>query len=213
MRSGEIGAGRGLNQTAISVDATAAARPVRAAFDRRALAGVRVPNDVAYDDAARDYPRSKKSRARSTPSRPSYSVRRSTILGRNVSVTVKTLCQGGHAMRHTDKQHLVYARFTSTIRAQIKTLITPALIEEHRLKPLGQNSDSLERVKNFFSRPPSYGLYARIPCREWQVIRLPIRSGEPPRAVDSAVYDDERTACHAVFLHHVTDLMTPGEPA
>lgn len=110
-----------------------------------------------------------------------------------------------------DKQHLVYARFNTALRRHIKTLITPALIEEHRLKPLGQNSDALERVKNFLSRPPSYALYSKVPLREWQVIRVPIEPGAPPRPIDNSVYRDERTAYHAVFLQHIADLMAHGD--
>jgi branched-chain amino acid transport system permease protein len=110
-----------------------------------------------------------------------------------------------------DKQPLVYARFTATLRAQIKTLITPALIEEHRLKPLGQNSDALERVKNFLSRPPSYALYSKVPMREWQIIRMPITPGLPPQPIDEIIYRDERTAYHAVFLQHLAELMVPGD--
>lgn len=107
----------------------------------------------------------------------------------------------------SDKQHLVYARFTAKLRTHIRTLITPALIEEHRLKPLGQGGDALERVKNFLCRPPTYGLYSRVPMREWQVIRLPITPGKPPQPIDSTIFRDESSAYHAVFLKHLEDLM------
>ena len=110
-----------------------------------------------------------------------------------------------------DKQHLVYTRFNTTLRAQIKALITPALIEEHRLKPLGQGSDALQRVKNFLSRPPSYALYSKVPLQEWQVIRMPIKPGLPPQPIDDVIYRDERTAYHAVFLQHLADIMTQGD--
>ena len=106
-----------------------------------------------------------------------------------------------------DKQHLVYARFTAALRAQIKSLITPALIEEHRQQPLGQGSDALERVKNFLSRPPTYALYARVPMREWQIIRMPIASGQPPQPIDAVCYRSEIEAYHAVFLKHVAELI------
>ena len=105
-----------------------------------------------------------------------------------------------------DKQHLVYARFTATLAEQIRNLITPALIEEHRLKPLGQGSDALERVKNFFSRPPLFGLYARHAMREWQIIRLPVAGDRGPQPIDDTVYNTERDAYHAVFLKHVATL-------
>lgn len=106
-----------------------------------------------------------------------------------------------------DKQHLVYARFTADLRTQIKSLITPALIEEHRRRPLGQGSDALERVKNYFQRPPSYGLYSRAAMREWQVIRLPVVPGQPPQPLDDVVHTDEASAYHAVFLRHVADVL------
>ncbi len=117
----------------------------------------------------------------------------------------------GGAVKTPDKQHLVYARFNEAKRAEIKGLITGALIEEHRRKPLGQGSDALQRVKNFFSRPPTYALYSRVPMRTWQVIRMPITPGQPPQPVDEVVFDDEMTAYHAVFLRHVADLLADGE--
>ena len=106
-----------------------------------------------------------------------------------------------------DKQHLVYARFTAGLKTQIKSLITPALIEEHRLKPLGQTSDALERVKNYLSRPPAYGLYARVPMREWQIIRLPVVSGAPAAPIDQTIFRSEDEAYHAVFIKHIEDLL------
>jgi len=109
-----------------------------------------------------------------------------------------------------DKQHLVYARFNEAKRAEIRGIITAALIEEHRRKPLGQGSDALERVKNFFSRPPTYALYSRVAMREWQIIRMPITPGQPPQLVDDVVHTDEMAAYHAVFLRHVADLMADG---
>ncbi len=106
-----------------------------------------------------------------------------------------------------DKQHLVYARFTAALKVQIKSLITPALIEEHRLRPLGQTSDALERVKNYLSRPPTYGLYSRVPMHDWQIIRLPVASGAPAQPIDPMIYRSEAEAYHAVFLKHLEDLL------
>lgn len=107
----------------------------------------------------------------------------------------------------SDKQHLVYAQFNITLRAHIKTLITAALIEEHRQQPLGQGSDALERIKNYFSRPPLFGLYSRTPMREWQIIRLPVALAQGPQPIDDTVFTREREAYHAVFLKHVAHLM------
>ncbi len=106
-----------------------------------------------------------------------------------------------------DRQNIVYQRFTQEMKARIRALVTEDLIDEHRRQPLGQHSDALERVLNFLRRPPSYGLYARVPCREFQLIRLPITAGAPPAPLDDTVYTDEHSALHAVFLRHIADLM------
>ena len=80
-----------------------------------------------------------------------------------------------------DRQELVHARFTAKLRRELRALITEDLIDEHRRQPFGQHSDALERVLNFLRRPPHYGLYARKPCREYQIVRLPIAPGAMPK--------------------------------
>ena len=42
-----------------------------------------------------------------------------------------------------DKQMQTYALFNARLKGEIKALITPDLIEEHRRKPLGRHSDCL----------------------------------------------------------------------
>ena len=107
----------------------------------------------------------------------------------------------------SDQQLATYARFTEALKAELRKLITPDLIEEHRRKPLGQHSDTLERVLNFFRRPPSYGLYSTKPYREYRLIRLPVKPGASPTPLDETVYTQKNEAVHAVFLRHVQDLM------
>lgn len=106
-----------------------------------------------------------------------------------------------------DKQHQAYALFNARLKSEVKALITPALIEEHRRKPLGRHSDDLERVLNFFRRPPAYALYSRVPMREWQIIRLPIAPDAPPTPLDDTVHRSEAEAMHALFMRNVDDLM------
>jgi branched-chain amino acid transport system permease protein len=107
----------------------------------------------------------------------------------------------------SDQQVIAYVRFTDRLKAELRTLCTAELIEEHRRKPLGQHSDALERVLNFFRRPPSYGLYSTKPYREYRLIRLPVKPGATPTPLDGTVYTDKNEAMHAVFLCHVRDLM------
>jgi branched-chain amino acid transport system permease protein len=110
-------------------------------------------------------------------------------------------------MATVDRQHQAYALFNARLKAEIRASITPALIAEHRAKPLGRHSDALERVLNFFRRPPAYALYSRTPMREWQLIRLPIAAGSPPAPLDDTVYTSEAEAMHALFTRHVDDLL------
>ena len=106
-----------------------------------------------------------------------------------------------------DRQRLVYARFTQKLAADLRLLVNEDLIEEHRRKPLGQHTDALERLLLYFRRAPTYALYSRKPCREYQVIRLPVTATSTPTPVDDTVYTDKNAALHAVFLLHLQDFM------
>ena len=109
-----------------------------------------------------------------------------------------------------DRQLLVYARFNEEQQAQMRPLITEDLIDEHRRRPLGQHSDTLMRLLNMFRRAPVFALYSRVPCREFQVIRLPVVEGSEPIPVDDIVYTDQNEALHAVFLRNLELLMRSG---
>lgn len=106
-----------------------------------------------------------------------------------------------------DRQLLAYARFMDELKAQLRSVVTEDLIEEHRRRPLGQHSDGLMRLLNLFRRAPAYALYSRTPCREYQVIRLPVLEGAEPQALDDIIYTDQNEALHAVFLRNLEDLM------
>lgn len=111
-----------------------------------------------------------------------------------------------------DRQLICLERFVAKVAAEITPLITAEVIEEHRRDPLGRHSDDLERILNFFRKGPSFALYSRVPCREFQVIRLPITPGAGPMPIDDVVYTDEDEAMHAVFLHHIA-LLAPATGA
>ena len=106
-----------------------------------------------------------------------------------------------------DRQRLVRARFTDRLRAALRPLVNEDLIDEHRRKPLGQHSDALERLLLLFHQAPTYALYARRPCREYQMIRLPVVAGAGPVPLDDVIYTDKNAALHAVFLRHLEDFM------
>ena len=109
-----------------------------------------------------------------------------------------------------DKDQIYHRRFYKRLRDHLKTLISPELIEEHRLKPLGQHSDPLERVLNYFrsaSGENKYVLYEMKANTEYKIIVTTGQKGIPPRDLDGTIYTDKNDALHAVFLKRVQDLM------
>ena len=123
--------------------------------------------------------------------------------------------KGGEALTEeateiVDKDQIYYRRFDKRLRENLKKLVTPGLIEEHRQKPLGQHSDALERVLNYFRRAGGenkYVLYEIKPGIEYKIVATTGIKGLLPRNVDDVVYTDKNVALHAVFLKRVQDLM------
>ena len=111
-----------------------------------------------------------------------------------------------------DKQAVYYRRFDKRIRDQLKLLITPELIAEHGAKPLGQHSDALDRVLNYFRRgemPDKYAILRVGSMNDctYKVLAFSGRPGHPPRVVDDKLYATTNEAYHAVFLLRVNDLL------
>lgn len=109
-----------------------------------------------------------------------------------------------------DKDQIYFRRFDKRLRDHLKTLVTPEVIEEHRLKPLGQHSDPLERVLNYFrgaGGENKYVLYELKANTEYKIIVTTGEKGIPPRDADSIIYTGKNEALHAVFLKRVQDLM------
>jgi branched-chain amino acid transport system permease protein len=113
------------------------------------------------------------------------------------------------ATRVQDRTQVVYADWNRKHRAMIASLITDELIEEHRVRPLGQHSDDLERVLQYFRRQPQAGKYLGVMTRPWQDYRIGVISGKRGIAatiLDDASWDSEDEVLHAIFLRRVSDL-------
>lgn len=108
-----------------------------------------------------------------------------------------------------DQQAVYFQRLDNNIRQHLRALLTPALIDEHRKTPLGKHSDSLERVLNYFRRPPHFGLYAQG-LNTFRMIALPVAPSTMPAFIDDVIYATKSEAAHAIFLAHVT-LLQAGE--
>lgn len=115
------------------------------------------------------------------------------------------------AIEIADKQAIYFRRFQKRLRDRLKALITPAMIEEHRLNPLGQHTDALSRVLNHFRRGEVADKYAIMrqtgQFHAYKIVAFSGTRGAPPRLVDDRVYHDINEAYHAVFLLRVNDLM------
>jgi branched-chain amino acid transport system permease protein len=108
-----------------------------------------------------------------------------------------------------DRQLQVYADWDAKQRERIKALITDELIEEHRAKPLGQHSDALERVLNYFRRQPLPGKYVIVATEPWKEYKLGVLSGvrgKTAEILDDETFATEEEAMHGVFLRRVRDL-------
>ncbi len=108
-----------------------------------------------------------------------------------------------------DKQVQVYADFDQKLRERIKALITPELVEEHAARPLGQHSDELERVLNYFRRQPQAGKYVIVATSPWEEYRIGVLSGvrgQPPTILDDETFATEDEALHGIFRQRVRDL-------
>ncbi len=109
-----------------------------------------------------------------------------------------------------DRTLEVTARWDQRMRQRLIPLVTEELIAEHARNPLGQHSDALERLLNYFRRAAPLGKLAVLrtkPFAEWRIVVIAGVRGQPPRFYDDRVFHTEREAMHAVFLARIDELM------
>jgi branched-chain amino acid transport system permease protein len=109
-----------------------------------------------------------------------------------------------------DRGAIALARFDARVRAAVRPLLTKKVISEHKRNPLGDHSDGLKRVLNYFRRSTTLTAYVLIctsPFREWRIGRLSGERGKAPAFIDVLTYDSEEKAMHALFLKRVEELM------
>ncbi len=114
------------------------------------------------------------------------------------------------AAAQSDRTQEILARWEQRIRQKLIPLVTEELIAEHARNPLGQHSDALERLLNYFRRAAPAGKLAVLctrPFREWRIVEVSGVRGQPPRFHDDRVFHSEREAIHAVFLERIDELM------
>lgn len=108
-----------------------------------------------------------------------------------------------------DRQLQVHEHWSAKQRHAIAALVTGELIEEHRSRPLGQHSDDLERVLQYFRRQPQDGKYIGVMTKPWAEYRIGVLSavrGEAARILDDETFSTEEEVLHGIFLRRVRDL-------
>jgi branched-chain amino acid transport system permease protein len=102
----------------------------------------------------------------------------------------------------------VYERFNENLKAQIRKLITPDLVDEHRRNPNGIHSDNLQRVLAYFRRGPIAGKYIVVtekPYEEYKIGTLTGNRGSKIETFEKS-YSSEREVLHAIFLRRLSDI-------
>ena len=110
----------------------------------------------------------------------------------------------------TDRQLDYYAAFDQRMRSHLRTLVSDAVIEEHRQKPLGQHSDALDRLLNYFRRggmAGKLGIHQADPAvPAYRIVRFSGARGQPS-VIEDKTYGSLDAAYHAVFLRRVDELL------
>jgi hypothetical protein len=101
----------------------------------------------------------------------------------------------------------VAVTFHPRMRASLRPLITQDLVAEHRRTPLGQHSDSLQRVLNYFGSAEIDGklITEHDGADHWFVSRL---AGFPAVRADRVLgpFDTEGAAMDAVFRQRLVEV-------
>jgi branched-chain amino acid transport system permease protein len=97
---------------------------------------------------------------------------------------------------------------------QLRELVTPELVEEHRRNPVGFHSFELERVLRHLRRQPLAGKYVLVCSRrdeEWAIGELSGTRGIGPRIVGDERFSSLPEAQHGVFRARLRALGIPLE--
>ena len=110
----------------------------------------------------------------------------------------------------SDRQVDVYLDWDAKQRERIRALITDELMAEHAARPLGQHSDALERVLQYFRRQPQAGKYVIVMTEPWAEFKIGVLSGvrgEVATILDDETFASEDEALHGILVRRVRELM------
>jgi branched-chain amino acid transport system permease protein len=107
-----------------------------------------------------------------------------------------------------DADILVRDMFDRMTRIYLRSVISDALIEEHRRHPAGHHSEPLTRLLAWCQRRPLREQYAVKAEADgtFRIITMAGRRGERPAYVDDERFASVDAARHGVLLRHISDL-------
>jgi branched-chain amino acid transport system permease protein len=114
------------------------------------------------------------------------------------------------ATETANKDMIYFRRYDKMQRDYLKTLVSPEVIEEFKAKPVGQHSEPLERLLNYFQRQALPDKYAVMVVEQFKAYRIVALSGErgvAPRLVEEKIYPTIDEAYRGIFLRRLEELM------
>lgn len=109
-----------------------------------------------------------------------------------------------------DKDDHFFDYFNDKQCEYIKQVLNDEIIEEHRLKPLGQHSEPLARVLAYCRRIPMNQQLAIKHDRKsdtYMIIRLSGKRGIAPTVVDTETFQTLNEAYHGLFLKQINTIL------
>ena len=120
---------------------------------------------------------------------------------------------GSSALRFTGQHGLrvLGATFERELRNKLRGWINPEIIEEHRRSPLGQHSDHLERILNYFRKAPipdKYAVYTEVPFQMFRIACAKIGAVGTMRMFGQAFTASVGSIESVMTSDFITDLVT-----
>ncbi len=108
-----------------------------------------------------------------------------------------------------DRDVLVADRFNLMQRLYLKSVLSDALIAEHRRQPLGHHSEPLARLLMYLQRSAAnrYALKRDAAGGAYRIIRLSRVRGVAPELADDAVFGSVGEAYHGLFLKQIKEML------
>lgn len=111
---------------------------------------------------------------------------------------------------NSDLEDQVNTWFHARKRSELKKLVTAEVIREHKVSPLRQHSDSLQRLLNYLGQFPIDGkLIVEYGGAEgeWYTSRARVSDCRVELTRNEKRYPTEAEAIHAVFLQRLADVL------